>query len=267
MTAAPAAATAATATRPMVELRGVHKAFGPLEVLRGIDLTVRAGEVTVLLGPSGSGKSTLLRTINHLEKVDRGFVRVDGNLIGYRQAGNRLHELSERHILRQRSHIGFVFQNFNLFGHLTVLDNVVEAPVSAQGRDRAETVRHARELLDRVGLADKSDEYPRRLSGGQQQRVAIARALALRPKLLLFDEPTSALDPELVGEVLDVMRDLAGSGTTMVVVTHEIGFAREVADTVVFLDQGRIIERGTPAQVLDRPREERTRAFLSKVLQ
>jgi polar amino acid transport system ATP-binding protein len=279
MTAAPAASAASTATagtatgttatptRPMVELRGVHKAFGPLEVLRGIDLTVRTGEVTVLLGPSGSGKSTLLRTINHLEKVDRGFVRVDGDLIGYRQSGDRLHELSERHILRQRGHIGFVFQNFNLFGHLTVLDNVVEAPVSAQGRDRAETVRHARELLDRVGLADKADEYPRRLSGGQQQRVAIARALALRPKLLLFDEPTSALDPELVGEVLDVMRDLAGSGTTMVVVTHEIGFAREVADTVVFLDQGRIIERGTPAQVLDRPREERTRAFLSKVLQ
>jgi polar amino acid transport system ATP-binding protein len=270
MTAAPGAratSTAAIPTRPMVELRGVHKAFGPLEVLRGVDLTVRTGEVTVLLGPSGSGKSTLLRTINHLEKVDRGFVRVDGELIGYRQAGQRLHELPERHILRQRSHIGFVFQTFNLFGHLTVLDNVVEAPVSAQGRDRAETVRHARELLDRVGLADKADEYPRRLSGGQQQRVAIARALALRPKLLLFDEPTSALDPELVGEVLDVMRNLAGSGTTMVVVTHEIGFAREVADTVVFLDQGRIVERGTPDQVLDRPREERTRAFLSKVLQ
>jgi polar amino acid transport system ATP-binding protein len=217
----------------MVELRGVHKAFGALEVLRGIDLTVRAGEVTVLLGPSGSGKSTLLRTINHLEKVDRGFVRVDGDL----------------------------------FGHLTVLENVVEAPLSAQRRDRAETVRHARELLDRVGLADKADEYPRRLSGGQQQRVAIARALALRPKLLLFDEPTSALDPELVGEVLAVMKKLAQEGMTMVVVTHEIGFAREVADTVVFLDQGRIVERGTPAQVLDNPRETRTRAFLSKVLQ
>jgi polar amino acid transport system ATP-binding protein len=171
----------------MVELRGVHKAFGALEVLRGINLTVRTGEVTVLLGPSGSGKSTLLRTINHLEKVDRGFVRVDGELIGYRRAGDRLHELSERYILRQRSHIGFVFQNFNLFGHLTVMENVVEAPVSAQRRDRADTVRHARELLDRVGLADKADEYPRRLSGGQQQRVAIARALALRPKLLLFD--------------------------------------------------------------------------------
>ena len=261
------AAEAPPAGTPMVELRGVHKAYGALPVLRGVDLTVRVGEVTVLLGPSGSGKSTLLRTINHLEKVDRGFVRVDGELIGYRQAGQRLHELSERHILRQRSHIGFVFQSFNLFGHLTVLDNVVEAPVSAQGRDRAEAVGHARELLARVGLADKADEYPRRLSGGQQQRVAIARALALRPKLLLFDEPTSALDPELVGEVLDVMRDLARGGTTMVVVTHEIGFAREVADTVVFLDEGQIIERGTPAQVLDSPREARTRAFLSKVLQ
>jgi polar amino acid transport system ATP-binding protein len=249
----------------MVELRGVHKSFGTLEVLRGIDLTVRTGEVTVLLGPSGSGKSTLLRTINHLEKVDKGFVLVDGELMGYRRAGTRLHELSERHILRQRTHIGFVFQNFNLFGHLTVLENVAEAPVSAQGRERAEVTAHARELLDRVGLSDKADEYPRRLSGGQQQRVAIARALALRPKLVLFDEPTSALDPELVGEVLDVMRDLARTGTTMVVVTHEIGFAREAADTVVFLDAGRIVEQGPPSQVLDAPREERTRAFLGAV--
>jgi polar amino acid transport system ATP-binding protein len=249
----------------MVELRGVHKSFGALEVLRGVDLTVRTGEVTVLLGPSGSGKSTLLRAINHLEKVDKGFVLVDGELMGYRRSGNRLHELSERHILRQRTHIGFVFQSFNLFGHLTVLENVVEAPVSAQGRDRAEATAHALELLDRVGLSDKADEYPRRLSGGQQQRVAIARALALRPKLLLFDEPTSALDPELVGEVLDVMRDLARAGTTMVVVTHEIGFAREAADTVVFLDAGRIVEQGPPAQVLDAPREERTRAFLGAV--
>ncbi|WP_433296797.1 amino acid ABC transporter ATP-binding protein [Pseudonocardia sp. CA-142604] len=260
---APAAVTAAP---PMVDLRGVHKSFGALEVLRGIDLTVRAGEVTVLLGPSGSGKSTLLRAINHLEKVDRGFVRVDGELMGYRRVGNRLHELSERHILRQRTHIGFVFQSFNLFGHLTVLENVVEAPISAQGRLRADVVGEAEELLGRVGLRDKAGEYPRRLSGGQQQRVAIARALALRPKLVLFDEPTSALDPELVGEVLDVMRDLARSGTTMVVVTHEIGFAREAADTVVFLDGGRIVEQGPPSQVLDAPREERTRAFLSKVL-
>ncbi|GAA1247225.1 amino acid ABC transporter ATP-binding protein [Pseudonocardia aurantiaca] len=260
---APAGVTAAP---PMVDLRGVHKSFGALEVLRGIDLTVRAGEVTVLLGPSGSGKSTLLRAINHLEKVDRGFVQVDGELMGYRRVGNRLHELSERHILRQRTHIGFVFQSFNLFGHLTVLENVVEAPISAQGRPRAEVVGEAEELLGRVGLRDKAGEYPRRLSGGQQQRVAIARALALRPKLVLFDEPTSALDPELVGEVLDVMRDLARSGTTMVVVTHEIGFAREAADTVVFLDGGRIVEQGPPSQVLDAPREERTRAFLSKVL-
>ncbi|MDT7654333.1 MAG: polar amino acid transport system ATP-binding protein [Pseudonocardiales bacterium] len=257
---------AGTDAPPMVDLRGVHKSFGALEVLRGIDLTVRAGEVTVLLGPSGSGKSTLLRAINHLEKVDRGFVRVDGELIGYRQAGDRLHELSERHILRQRTHIGFVFQNFNLFAHLTVLENVVEAPISAQGRARAEVLAKAGELLARVGLSDKAGEYPRRLSGGQQQRVAIARALALRPKLVLFDEPTSALDPELVGEVLDVMRDLARSGTTMIVVTHEIGFAREAADTVVFLDDGRIVEQGPPAQVLDAPREERTRAFLGKVL-
>jgi polar amino acid transport system ATP-binding protein len=251
---------------PMVDIRGVHKAFGTVEVLRGIDLTVRAGEVTVLLGPSGSGKSTLLRAINHLEKVDRGFVRVDGELIGYRQVGDRLHELPERHILRQRTHIGFVFQNFNLFGHLTVLENVVEAPISAQGRDRAEVVAEAEQLLARVGLSDKAGQYPRRLSGGQQQRVAIARALALRPKLVLFDEPTSALDPELVGEVLDVLRDLARSGTTMIVVTHEIGFAREAADTVVFLDGGRVVEQGPPAQVLDAPREERTRAFLGKVL-
>ncbi|MCE3551362.1 amino acid ABC transporter ATP-binding protein [Pseudonocardia sp. RS11V-5] len=250
----------------MVDLRGVHKCFAGIEVLRGVDLTVRPGEVTVVLGPSGSGKSTLLRTINHLEKVDRGLVRVDGELIGYRRSGRKLHELPERQVLRQRSHIGFVFQNFNLFPHLTVLDNVAEAPISAQGRDRATVLGEARELLDRVGLADKLDEYPRRLSGGQQQRVAIARALALRPKLLLFDEPTSALDPELVGEVLDVMRDLARSGTTMVVVTHEIGFAREAADTVVFLDEGRVVEQGPPAQVLDDPREPRTRAFLGAVL-
>ncbi|MCE0763250.1 amino acid ABC transporter ATP-binding protein [Pseudonocardia kujensis] len=250
----------------MVDLRGVHKSFGGIEVLRGVDLTVRTGEVTVVLGPSGSGKSTLLRTINHLEKVDRGLVRVDGELIGYRRSGRKLHELPERQILRRRSRIGFVFQNFNLFPHLTVLDNVAEAPISAQGRDRVTVLAEARELLDRVGLADKVDEYPRRLSGGQQQRVAIARALALRPKLLLFDEPTSALDPELVGEVLDVMRDLARSGTTMVVVTHEIGFAREAADTVVFLDEGRVVEQGPPAQVLDDPREPRTRAFLGAVL-
>lgn len=253
-------------TRPMVELRGVHKSFGALAVLRGVDLRVEAGEVTVIVGPSGSGKSTLLRSVNHLEKVDRGSVLVDGELAGYRRAGDRLYELREREILRQRTHIGFVFQNFNLFPHLTVRQNVTEAPLSAQRRARAEVEELATRLLDRVGLADKADEYPRRLSGGQQQRVAIARALALEPKVLLFDEPTSALDPELVGEVLEVMKDLARSGTTMIVVTHEIGFAREVADTVVFLDAGRVVEQGPPGQVLDTPRHERTRAFLSKVL-
>ncbi|MEU6509537.1 amino acid ABC transporter ATP-binding protein [Streptomyces sp. NPDC046942] len=250
----------------MVDIRSVHKSFGSLDVLKGIDLTVRAGEVTVVLGPSGSGKSTLLRTINHLEKVDRGEISVDGSLMGYRRAGDKLYELPEREVLRQRTRIGFVFQNFNLFPHLTVLDNVVEAPVSALRRPRKETVEQARRLLERVGLGEKADAYPRQLSGGQQQRVAIARALALEPKLLLFDEPTSALDPELVGEVLDVIRDLAARGTTMIVVTHEIAFAREVADTVVFMADGRIVEQGTPGDVLDRPRHERTRAFLAKVL-
>jgi polar amino acid transport system ATP-binding protein len=250
----------------MVDIRSVHKSFGPLQVLRGIDLQVRTGEVTVVLGPSGSGKSTLLRTINHLEKVDSGWIDVDGTLVGYRRSGDKLYELPEREVLKQRTQIGFVFQNFHLFPHLTVLDNIVEAPVSALKRPRADAVAHARRLLDRVGLGDKADAYPRQLSGGQQQRVAIARALALEPRLLLFDEPTSALDPELVGEVLDVIRDLAQQGTTMIVVTHEIGFAREVADTVVFMDEGRIVEQGPPARVLDAPREARTRAFLSKVL-
>ena len=250
----------------MIDVKGVHKSFGDLEVLKGIDLDVPAGAVTVILGPSGSGKSTLLRSINHLEKVDRGLVRIDGELIGYKRRGNKLHELREREILRQRSQVGFVFQTFNLFGHLTVLQNVVEAPVSAQGRKRSEVEPYARELLDRVGVGDKADVYPRQLSGGQQQRVAIARALALKPKVLLFDEPTSALDPELVGEVLDVIKELARDGATMVVVTHEIGFAREIADTVVFIDAGRIVESGPPREVLDNPVHERTRAFISKVL-
>ncbi|WP_216892383.1 amino acid ABC transporter ATP-binding protein [Nocardia alni] len=249
-----------------VELRSVRKHFGGHEVLRGVDLAVRPGEVTVILGPSGSGKSTLLRTINHLEKVDAGTVRVGGELVGYRRKGARLHELSEREILRQRARIGFVFQNFNLFPHLTVLENVVLAPVSAQGRARTAVKTEAVRLLERVGLGDKADEYPRRLSGGQQQRVAIARALALRPDVVLFDEPTSALDPELVGEVLDVIRGLAGDGSTLVIVTHEIGFAREVADTVVLLDSGTIIEQGPPGQVLDHPTHPRTKAFLSHVL-
>ena len=259
-----------TATRDdvdhVVDVRGVHKSFGALEVLKGIDLQLRKGTVTVILGPSGSGKSTLLRTLNHLEKVDRGTVRIDGELIGYKRRGNKLHELSARDILRQRSRIGFVFQNFNLFPHLTALENVVEAPVSAQGRDRAEVEAEARALLDRVGVGDKLHDYPKQLSGGQQQRVAIARALALRPAVILFDEPTSALDPELVGEVLAVIRDLAGDGATLVIVTHEIGFAREVADTVVFMDGGVIVEQGPPHEVLDNPQQERTASFLSRVL-
>ncbi|MFD9883053.1 amino acid ABC transporter ATP-binding protein [Streptomyces alboflavus] len=250
----------------MVDIRGVHKNFGTHEVLRGIDLKVRAGEVTVVIGPSGSGKSTLLRAINHLEKLNRGSVSIDGELVGYRRRGDKLYELKEREVLRQRTRIGFVFQNFNLFPHLTVLENITEAPVSALRRPRAEAKERAEALLARVGLADKADAFPRQLSGGQQQRVAIARALALEPRVLLFDEPTSALDPELVGEVLDVIKDVARAGTTMIVVTHEIGFAREVADTVVFMDDGVIVEQGPPGEVLDRPRHERTQAFLSKVL-
>ncbi|MFJ9433111.1 amino acid ABC transporter ATP-binding protein [Streptomyces sp. NPDC101490] len=263
---ATAPGTTTPGTTAKVEIRSVHKRFGALHVLRGIDLDVRAGEVTVVLGPSGSGKSTLLRTINHLEKVDSGTVSVDGTLVGYRRSGNKLYELRERDILKQRTRIGFVFQNFHLFPHLTVLENIVEAPVSALGRPRKDAEAAALALLERVGLADKARAYPKQLSGGQQQRVAIARALALEPGLLLFDEPTSALDPELVGEVLDVIKDLAASGTTMIVVTHEIGFAREVADTVVFMDEGRIVEQGPPAEVLESPLHERTRAFLSKVL-
>ncbi|MEU6975749.1 MULTISPECIES: amino acid ABC transporter ATP-binding protein [unclassified Streptomyces] len=260
------AAPGTAAPESKVRIRSVRKSFGALEVLRGIDLDVRPGEVTVILGPSGSGKSTLLRTINHLEKVDSGSISVDGTLVGYRRSGDKLYELREREILRQRTRIGFVFQNFHLFPHLTVLENIVEAPVSALKRSRKDAEAAALALLERVGLADKARSYPKQLSGGQQQRVAIARALALEPGLLLFDEPTSALDPELVGEVLDVIKDLAASGTTMIVVTHEIGFAREVADTVVFMDEGRIVEQGPPAEVLENPRHERTRAFLSKVL-
>lgn len=249
-----------------VEVRGIEKSFGTLEVLKGVDLLVRPGEVTVIIGPSGSGKSTLLRALNHLEKVDQGTVRVDGDLVGYRRKGNKLHELSNKEILRQRSQIGFVFQNFNLFPHLTALENVVEAPVSAQKRTRSEVEIEAKALLGRVGLADKEQDYPRRLSGGQQQRVAIARALALRPKVILFDEPTSALDPELVGEVLEVIRVLARDGATLVIVTHEVGFAREIADNIVFMDDGLIVEQGAPAALLDNPKQERTKAFLARVL-
>ncbi|WP_020014795.1 amino acid ABC transporter ATP-binding protein [Promicromonospora sukumoe] len=253
-------------TGGLLEIRGVHKSYGLLEALRGVDLTVRPGEVAAIIGPSGSGKSTLLRAINHLEKVDRGFVSLDGELIGYARRGNTLRELTEREILRRRTRIGFVFQNFNLFPHLTVLENVVEAPIFAQGRPRTEAEAEARELLARVGLADRADDRPRQLSGGQQQRVAIARALALRPAVVLFDEPTSALDPELVGEVLGVIKELAGTGTTLVVVTHEVGFAREIADTVVFMDEGVVVEQGPPADVLDHPVNPRTQAFLEKVL-
>ncbi|MDX3666827.1 amino acid ABC transporter ATP-binding protein [Streptomyces europaeiscabiei] len=255
-----------TSTAATVEVHDVHKWYGTHRVLNGVDLTVRPGEVTVILGPSGSGKSTLLRVINHLEKPEIGHVSVNGELIGVRRHGDRLKELSERAILTQRGRIGFVFQNFNLFPHLTVLENVAAAPVATGRLGKNQADEPARELLDRVGLADKAAAYPRQLSGGQQQRVAIARALALRPGVILFDEPTSALDPELVGEVLAVIKDLARGGTTLVIVTHEIGFAREIADRVVFIDGGRIVEQGPPSEVLDRPRHERTKDFLSKVL-
>jgi polar amino acid transport system ATP-binding protein len=249
-----------------VEIRGVTKSFGANRVLDAVDLTVCPGHVTVIVGPSGAGKSTLLRTINHLEKPDAGYVRVNGELIGVRQHGDRLKELSERAILNQRAEIGFVFQSFNLFPHLTVLENVAAAPVATGRATKTEARERASELLERVGLADKVDAYPRRLSGGQQQRVAIARALALRPGVILFDEPTSALDPELVGEVLAVMKDLAGTGTTLIVVTHEIGFAREAADRVVFMDGGKIVEMGRPEDVIGNPQHPRTKAFLSRFL-
>jgi polar amino acid transport system ATP-binding protein len=255
-----------TGAEPLVRIRALRKSFGTHLVLDAVDLDVREGEVTVLLGPSGSGKSTLLRCVNHLERPDAGFVEVAGELVGYRHRGSRLHELGHRAINRQRARVGMVFQQFNLFPHLTVLDNIIEAPLAVRGVPRKQAEVRARELLARVGLAGREGAYPRQLSGGQQQRVAIARALAMEPQLLLFDEPTSALDPELVGEVLAVMRDLAESGMTMIVVTHEIGFAREVADTVVFLDGGRIIESGSPEDVLANPRHERARAFLAAVL-
>ena len=258
--------SAETAGADMVRAESVHKSFGSLEVLKGVDLVVRPGEVCCVLGPSGSGKSTLLRCINHLEKIDAGRIFVDGDLVGYRQRGGKLYELREKEVAAQRRAIGMVFQRFNLFPHMTVLQNVMEAPVRVKRESRAETRDRAAALLDRVGLGDKVDGYPGQLSGGQQQRVAIARALAMRPKLMLFDEPTSALDPELVGEVLEVMRNLARDGMTMVVVTHEIGFAREVGDTLIFMDDGVVVEQGEPRQVLSDPRQERTKAFLSKVL-
>ena len=254
------------ATVGLVEITDVSKSYGAVRVLRDVSLTVQPGEVIALIGPSGSGKSTLLRTINHLETVDSGSVTVDGQYIGYELRSGRLHELPEKNVLERRTQIGIVFQNFNLFPHLTALENVVEAPVALKRATKAEAREQAKALLARVGLADKEHHYPRQLSGGQQQRVAIARALALNPKVLLFDEPTSALDPELVGEVLDVIRELSKSGTTLIIVTHEIGFAREVADRVVFLEQGEILEEGSPSQVLLKPRHPRTKDFLRKVL-
>ena len=251
---------------PMVKAEGVHKRYGANEVLKGISLEVARGEVVCLLGVSGSGKSTFLRCINHLEQIDRGRLWVDGEMVGYRQVGDRLHELHDRDICRHRAEVGMVFQRFNVFGHMTALQNVIEAPIHVLKLPRGEAVERARQLLDRVGLGARADAYPSQLSGGQQQRVAIARALAMSPKLMLFDEPTSALDPELVGEVLDVMKSLARDGMTMVVVTHEMGFAREVADRVVMMDQGLIIESAPPEQFFGAPSHERTRQFLSKIL-
>ncbi|RGD61336.1 amino acid ABC transporter ATP-binding protein [Kitasatospora xanthocidica] len=251
---------------PMVRAENVHKSYGPVEVLKGIDLEVRQGEVFCLIGPSGSGKSTFLRCINHLEKINGGRLWVDGELVGYRQKGDRLHELRDREVALKRRDIGMVFQRFNLFPHMTAVENVMEAPVQVKGESRADARERGMALLERVGLADKAKNYPSQLSGGQQQRVAIARALAMKPKLMLFDEPTSALDPELVGDVLDVMRGLAEEGMTMVVVTHEMGFAREVGDALVFMDGGVVVESGNPREVLTDPQHERTRAFLSKVL-
>ena len=251
---------------PMVKAEAVYKNYGRLEVLRGIDLEVSPREVMCVIGPSGSGKSTFLRCINHLEKIDAGRLSVDGELVGYRERGDRLYELPDREVCRKRAEIGMVFQRFNLFPHMTALQNVVEAPIRVKKESRPDAEAQARALLERVGLTDKTNAYPNQLSGGQQQRVAIARALAMQPKLMLFDEPTSALDPELVGEVLDVIRGLAQDGMTMIVVTHEMGFAREVGDSLVFMDSGVIVEMGSPRDVLANPQHERTRSFLSKVL-
>ena len=255
-----------TTARPMVDAVGVSKSFGSNEVLKSISLRVDRGQVMCVVGPSGSGKSTFLRCINHLERIDAGRLFVDGELVGYRQKGDRIYELKPAEAARQRRDIGMVFQHFNLFPHMTALENIVEAPIRVKGVSRKDAVARGRELLERVGLSAHAGHYPSQLSGGQQQRVAIARALAMDPKLMLFDEPTSALDPELVGEVLDVMRELARSGMTMVVVTHEMGFAREVGDAVVFMDGGVVVESGDPREVLSNPQHQRTKAFLSKVL-
>jgi polar amino acid transport system ATP-binding protein len=254
------------AAPPMVKAEGVCKNFGALKVLKGVTLEIGRGQVLVLVGPSGSGKSTFLRCINHLEQVNGGRLYVDGELIGYRERGDKLHEMPPREAAKQRRDIGMVFQHFNLFPHRNALANIVEAPIQVKGVKKAEAIARAKDLLEQVGLSDKATAYPAQLSGGQQQRVAIARALAMNPKLMLFDEPTSALDPELVGEVLGVMKKLASEGMTMVVVTHEMGFAREVADQLVFMDAGVIVERGKPREVLSNPQHERTKAFLSKVM-
>jgi polar amino acid transport system ATP-binding protein len=258
--------TVINTARPLVQARNVHKAFDHLEVLKGIDLDVMPGEVVVILGPSGSGKSTFLRCINHLEAIQKGFIEVDGEQIGYKLKNDRLEKLSANSIARQRRKIGMVFQQFNLYPHMTVLQNIIEAPVGVHGQSRKDAIENARLLLKRVGLSEKVDAYPRQLSGGQQQRVAIARALAIKPKLMLFDEPTSALDPELVGEVLATMRDLAKQGLTMIVVTHEISFAKEAADRVVFMDGGIIVEQGKPEDVIGNPQHPRTQSFLSRFL-
>ncbi|MEU9504302.1 amino acid ABC transporter ATP-binding protein [Streptomyces sp. NPDC048196] len=250
----------------MVKAEGVHKSFGAAHILKGIDLEVAPREVFCLIGPSGSGKSTFLRCINHLEKINAGRLSVDGELVGYRENNGKLYELRDREVAARRRDIGMVFQRFNLFPHMTAIENVMEAPVQVKGESRAAARERATKLLDRVGLADKAGNYPSQLSGGQQQRVAIARALAMEPKLMLFDEPTSALDPELVGDVLDVMKDLAADGMTMIVVTHEMGFAREVGDSLVFMDNGVVVESGHPREVLGNPQHERTKSFLSKVL-
>jgi polar amino acid transport system ATP-binding protein len=251
----------------MVKAERVRKHFGPLEVLKGLSLEVVPREVVCLIGPSGSGKSTFLRCVNHLEKIDGGRLSVDGDLVGYRQENERVYELRESDIARKRAEIGMVFQRFNLFPHMTALGNVIEAPIRVKGTSKKEARKEGRELLDRVGLSDKIDEYPARLSGGQQQRVAIARALAMEPKLMLFDEVTSALDPELVKEVLDVMRNLAHEGMTMIVVTHEMGFAKDVGDRVVFMDDGAIVEEGPARELIENPKEERTKRFLGLVLE
>jgi polar amino acid transport system ATP-binding protein len=255
----------ATST-PMVKAESVCKNFGALKVLKGVTLEIGRGQVLVLVGPSGSGKSTFLRCINHLEQVNGGRLYVDGELIGYRERGDKLHEMPPREAAKQRRDIGMVFQHFNLFPHRSAIANIIEAPIQVKGVKKADAIARAKDLLEQVGLSEKATAYPAQLSGGQQQRVAIARALAMNPKLMLFDEPTSALDPELVGEVLGVMKKLAGEGMTMVVVTHEMGFAREVADQLVFMDAGVIVERGKPREVLSNPQHERTKAFLSKVM-